>query len=169
METFFYQFNFQNIVKKGTCFKNSSKPSTTNLFLTNDSSYFQNTKTFITGLSEFHKLVTKMLKMSFPKDKPLQINYRKYKHINEYSFNEDLKVTSSNTNIQICKEFEETFMNLPGHHAPLKKKILKAKNTPCITKNLRKAIMERSQLVKILWKTLTEKSLKAYKKQKDFI
>ena len=103
METFLYQHNLTNIVKEGTCFKNSSKPSTIDLFLTNNSSYFQNTKTFFTGLSDFHKLVTTTLKISIPKNKPLQINYRNYKHFNEYSFNEDLKLAFNNTDIQTCK------------------------------------------------------------------
>ena len=88
MEIFLYQPNLENIVKEGTCFKNSSKPSTID---------FQNTKTFFTGLSDFHKLVTTMLKISIPKNKPYQINYRNYKHLNEYSFNEDLKLAFSNT------------------------------------------------------------------------
>ena len=100
MENFLYQHNLTNIVKEGTCFKNSSKPSTIDLFLTNNSSYFQNTKTFFTGLSDFHKLVTTTLKISIPKNKPLQINYRNYKHFNEYSFNEDLKLAFNNTDIQ---------------------------------------------------------------------
>ena len=52
-------------------------------------------------------------------------------------------------------------MNLLHHHAPLKKKILRANNKPYITKKLRKAIMKRSQLQNIHWKTSTEKSLKA--------
>ena len=148
METSLYQSNLEKIVKEGTCFKNSSKPSSTDLFLTNSSSYFQNTKTFFTGLSNFHKLVTAMLKINFPRNKPLQINYRN-KHLNEYSFNEDLKLVFSNTDIQTCKEFEETLMNLLDHHAPLKKKILRADNAPYVTKKLRKAIMKRSQLGKI--------------------
>ena len=38
METFLYKHNLKNIVKEGTCFKNSSKPSTIYLFLTNSSS-----------------------------------------------------------------------------------------------------------------------------------
>ena len=58
-------------------------------------------------------------------------------------------------------------MNLLDHHAPLKKKILRANNAPYIIKKLRKAIMNRSQLEKIHKKTLTEKSLKVYKKQKN--
>ena len=60
-------------------------------------------------------------------------------------------------------------LNLPDHHAPLKNKILRANNAPYITKNLKKAIRKRSQLENIYSKTLTEKSLKAYKKQKNCV
>ena len=60
--------------------------------ITNNSSYFKNTKTFFTGLSDFHKLVTTALKNSIPKSKPMQINHRNYKHLNKYSLNEDLKI-----------------------------------------------------------------------------
>ena len=109
METFLYQLNLTNIVKEGTCFKNSSKPSTIDLFLSNNSSYFQNTKTFFTGFPNFHKLVTTTLKISIPKNKLLQMNYRNYKHFNNDS-----------------EEFEEIFMNLLDHHAPLKKENFKA-------------------------------------------
>ena len=106
-----------------------------------------------------------MLKISIPKNNPLQVNYRNYKHLNEYSFNVDLKLAFSNTDIQTWEEFEGIFMNLLDHHAPLKKKILRANNAPHITKKLRKAIIKRTQLEKINWKTLTEKYLKVYKKQ----
>ena len=82
------------------------------LNLTNNSSYFQNTKTFFTGLSDFHKLVTTMVKISFPKSKPLEINYRNYKHLDEFSFNEDLKLAFDNTDVQICEEFKGIFMRL---------------------------------------------------------
>ena len=64
------------------------------------------TQKIFKGLSDFHKLVTTMLKISFPKTKPLQINYRNYKHVYEYSFNEDLKLAFSNTDIQTCEEFK---------------------------------------------------------------
>ena len=79
----------------------------------------------------------------------MQINYRNYKRLNEYSFNEDLKLAFSNTNIQTCEEFEEIFMNLLDNHAPLKKKIFRANNAPYITKKLRREIMKRSQLENI--------------------
>ena len=100
METFLYQRNLTNIVEEGTCFKNSSKPSTIDLFLTNNSFSFQNTKTFFNGLPDFHNLVTTTLKISIPKNLPLQINFRNYRHFNEYSFNEDLKLAFNDTDIQ---------------------------------------------------------------------
>ena len=59
-------------------------------------------------------------------------------------------------------------MNLLDHHAPLKRKILRANNTQYITKKLGKVIMKRSQLEKIHWKMFTEKSLK-YTKQKNHV
>ena len=48
-------------------------------------------------------------------NKPLQINYRNYKYLNEYSFNEDLKLAFSNTDIQTCEAFEEL---LTANNAP---------------------------------------------------
>ena len=75
-----------------------------------------------------------MLKISIPNNKSLQINYRNYKHLHEYSFNEDLKLAFSDTDFQTCGEFEEIFMNLLDHHTLLKKKILRATNARYITK-----------------------------------
>ena len=94
-------------------------------------------------------MVTATLKISTTKNKPLQINYRNYKHVKNDSFNEDLKLAFNNTDIKTCEEFEEIFMNLLDHRAPLKKKILRANNAPYITTELRKTIMKRSQLENI--------------------
>ena len=71
------------------------------------------------GLSDFQKLETISLKISILKNKPLKINY---KNFNEYSFNEFQKLAFSNTDIQTCKIFEEIFMNVLDHHAPLTRK-----------------------------------------------
>ena len=66
--------------------------------------------------------------------------YRNYKHLNEFSFNEDLKLAFDNTDVQTCEEFEGIFMRLLDHHAPLKKKVLRANNASYITKNLEKQL-----------------------------
>ena len=110
-----------------------------------------------------------MLKITFQKNKPLKINYRKYKFFDEIAFNEDLKFAFDNNEILNCEQFEETIMKTLNQHAPLKKKVLRANNAPYITKKLRKAIMKRSQLEKIYLKNLTDKTLKLYKKQKNYV
>ena len=57
------------ILLKKVLFTNYSKPAITDLFLTNSNTYFQNTKTIFTGLSDFDKLFKTMLGISFPKSK----------------------------------------------------------------------------------------------------
>ena len=107
--------------------------------------------------------------ISFPKNKSLQINYWIYKHLNEYSFDEDLKLAFTDTDIPICEKFDKKIKNLLGHHASLKKKILRGENAPYVTKKLRKSIVKNLRLKKVRWKTLTKKCLKAYKKQKNYM
>ena len=67
----------------------------------------------------------------------------------------DLFLSKSNTLFQNTK-----VMNMRDQHAPLKKKLWRANNAPYIAKQLRKAIMKRSQREKNYLKKLTDKSLK---------
>ena len=46
------------------------------------------------------------------------------------------------------KSFSDTFKAIVNKHAPLKKKIVRGKNAPFMTKELRKAITNRSRLTK---------------------
>ena len=50
----------------------------------------------------------------------------------------------------------------------MKRKLLRANRSSYISKPLRKAIMRRSHLEKVYCKNKSEKSFKAYKKQKNF-
>ena len=73
----------------------------------------------------------------------MQIDYRNYKYLNEYSFNEDIKLAFGNNEVQTSEEFEEeVFMNLLDHHTSFKKEILRANNAPYITKKLKKVTMK---------------------------
>ena len=46
------------------------------------------------------------------------------------------------------ESFSDTFKAIVNNHAPLKEKIVRGKNAPFMTKELRKAIMNRSRLKK---------------------
>ena len=75
----------KNLVKQNTCFKNPDKPTCIDLILTNCPRSFQNTDTFETGLSDFHKLTFTVLKQHFPKQKPRVVIHRQYKNFrNDY-------------------------------------------------------------------------------------
>ena len=71
LSSFLYQHDLRNLVMIGGCFKNFSKPTSIDLFLTIRSSYFQNTVAVCSGLSNFQKLALMVLKTSFDQRKTL--------------------------------------------------------------------------------------------------
>ena len=61
--------------------------------------------------------------------------------------------------------FEEEFLKVLNKHAPLKKKFIRANHTPYMTKNLRKAIIKRSQLENKYISNSTAENMNKYKKK----
>ena len=106
---------------------------------------FQNTIAVSNGLSDFHKMVITVMKMSFKKHSPIERHYRDYKYFDRSKFKNNLNEKLSE-GISNYESFETTFIEVLNKHAPLKKKLLRANHAPYITKTLRKAIMRRSQL-----------------------
>ena len=167
LSEFLYEHNSENIVKDKTCFKSLNNPSCIDLFLTNFPSSFQNTCTITTGLSDFHKMVITVTKMTFHKNPPKEIYYRDYKKFNQDIFKEEL--ANELYECDSCyNNFEEIFLNVLNKHAPLKKKFLRANHPPYMTKALRKAIMRRSQLQTKYFKNKSENNYLAFKKQRNF-
>ena len=61
IDSFIYEQHLHILVKEKTCFKSVENPSCIDLILTDNTMAFQNTTTFFTGLSDFHKLVFTVL------------------------------------------------------------------------------------------------------------
>ena len=61
------------MINKPTCYKNLEKPSCIDLILTNCPSSFQNSSVMETRLSDFHKMVTTVMKTTFRKMEPKAI------------------------------------------------------------------------------------------------
>ena len=60
-----------NLIKDNkTCFKNPTKPTCTDLIVTNRPKGLQDTVVFETGLSDFHKMCVTVMKMYYAKQKP---------------------------------------------------------------------------------------------------
>ena len=120
-----------------------------------------------TGLSDFHKMISTVLKSSFIKLKARETYYRNYKNFSSNSFREDLTLSLDRIN-KSFDSFEDTFMKTLSRHAPMKKKFFRANKVLYMTKALRKAIMKRSELETKYLKNKSYQNTKIYKKQKNF-
>ena len=79
MKNVFENYDSRSHIKEPTCFKRRENPSCINLILTNKPRSFIQTGVIETGLSNYHKLVTTVMKMYFPKSKPSIITNISYK------------------------------------------------------------------------------------------
>ena len=84
-------YKLRNLVKHSTCYKNPQNPLCIVLFLTKKLLTFQTTTVIETELSDFHKMVAAIMKMSFPKMKLKVIRYRNYKTFNNDAFVNSLR------------------------------------------------------------------------------
>ena len=85
----------------------SNNPSSIDLFLTNAPNSFQNTVTITCGLSDYHKMILKVLKTTFPKVKPKEILYRNYKFFDKITFESEVKNKFTNNNSLDYVSFEK--------------------------------------------------------------
>ena len=166
MSEFLFNNDAKNLVEQKTCFKSTNNPSCIDLFVTNSPRSFQNTITLASGLSDFHKMILTILKSTFPKAKPKQIVYRKFKNFDLKNFKNEIRTKMQS--IDKYETFEEKFLKVLNKHAPLKKKFIRANHVPYMTKNLRKAIMKRSQLENKYIRNSTVENMNKYKKHKNF-
>ena len=77
LDTFCSTWSLKSLGKEPICFKNPNNPSCIDFFLTNTTRSFQETQVFMTGLSDFHKLVVTILKSTFPTSPPKIIASRR--------------------------------------------------------------------------------------------
>ena len=142
-------FNLDNLVKETTCFK-SKKGTLIDLLLTNKPRSFQKTQNFVTGISDCHKLILTVLRSSFKKLPPKTVFYRCHSNFDQKQFLNDLdrKLIEGglyrNCHDQYNK-LTEIFRDILDHHAPLKQKKIRGNQAPFMTKELSKAIMNKSK------------------------
>ena len=86
MKDFCDIYSLKNLITEPTCFKSIVNPSSIDLILTNRSQSFQNSQVVETGLSDHHKMTVTVLRTFCPKQSPIRINYRDYKHFDREIF-----------------------------------------------------------------------------------
>ena len=156
----------KNLVKEPTCFKNTENPSCIDLFITNSYRSFQHTTTVTTGLSDFHKMTVTVLKTTYPKAEPKIISYR-----TPYTSSELEHVLKENIDLMEEKTyecFENTVKKSIDTVSSVKYRTLRPNEKPYVTKDMRKAIMKRTQLQNKKFRYGTEEYTNAFKKHSNY-
>ena len=161
-------FDLSSLITEPTCFKSDSNPSCIDLILTNSKNHFMKSSTFETGISDFHKLTTTIMKLHYVKSNKRTLYYRDYKNFDEDLFKNKLKL-KLNSLVEInYPNFQKCFLELLNSQAPIKTKYIRGNNQPYMTKTLRKAIMTRSKLRNKYNTQRTHENWQSYKKQRNF-
>ena len=156
-------FDLESLIKIPTFYKSLSSPSSIDLILTNKKSLFVKSTTFETGMSDFNKLTTTILRKTISKGSAKNIFYRDHKVFGHNTFETRLQSKLKSETIIAYSQFQSIFLETLNNIAPVKMKMLRYNSNPFMNKALRKAIMTRSRLKIALQKTGTAiKSKKKY-------
>ena len=161
-------FDLKNLVREPTCFKSSS-PRCIDLILTNRGRNFQQTTAVETGLSDFHKMVVTVLKASFEKQGPNVVNYRDYRNFRDDVFRQDLQTELANLDLQrlTYTSFQDAYLRILDKHAPMKKRYIRANNSPFMNRTLHKAFMQRTRLKNKYNNNRTADNWEAFRRQRN--
>ena len=169
IRNFLDAYGLKNLVKTATCFKSDTNPSTIDLILTNRKRCFSNTLTTETELSDFHLMVSTVLKSGFVKRGPKMTNCRDYSKFDPVKFRSNLRDELS----RCCRDgatyehFNATVEKVLNKHVPLEKESVRANDGPFMTKALSKAILLRTRLRNMYNKCITQEKWNAFKKQRN--
>ena len=102
-------FCLENLIKEPTCFK-STVPTTIDLIVTNQKSLFMKLSAYESGLSDFRKLTTTILRKSITKGNPKNIIYRHYKIFDQKKFEDQLCSQLASFKTVNYSQFHEIFL-----------------------------------------------------------
>ena len=162
-------YNLLNLIKEPTCYKNVDKPTSIDHILTNHARCVQHSGIYETGLSDFHKLTYTVLKMFYAKQKPRIIKCRDYKNFSSITFRMDFlkELSLSKLKKGDFDKFMVIVNNLLESYAPMKEKYIRRNQVPFMNRNVRKAIMVRTQLLNKFRKENSFINELAYKRQRN--
>ena len=101
MSNFMEVYNFKNLTKGSTCFKNPNKLSCIGFISTNRKKQFMPCALIETGISDFHKMTVTVLRSHFRKREAKIIKYRSNKNFCKDSFRQQLLGELNNSFISV--------------------------------------------------------------------
>lgn len=118
------------------------------------------------GLPDSHKIIITVLKSSFIKLKTREMYCRGYKNFSTNSLGEVLALSLGCIS-KSFDSFEDNFIKNLNRHEPIEKKLVRECEVSCMTKVLRKEIMENCKLENKYLKNKTYQNFNIYKNQKN--
>ena len=149
-------FTLRSLVKERTCFM-SHKGSLIDIILTKEPRSFYKIQAFVTGISDFQKLVVIVL-TSYKKLPPKNIFYRNVKRFEKKFYNNCQEPYDKVTQI---------FSEVLDYHVPVKQKVVRRNPAPFMTKDLSKTIMMESKAENQYVKWPSWKKVLTFKKAKN--
>ena len=160
-----HSYEFKNLIKDATCYKNPENPSCIDLILTNNPNSFQNSGVIETGLSDFHKMTVTVMKTNV-------MHYRDYRKFSNDRFRKNLISHLSTENIRVefngMEKFLQICIKALDELAPQKKKYSRGNNMPFINETIKKAFMTRTHLRNIYLKNRSDNNKCEYNKQRNY-
>ena len=156
------------MLKQANCFKNPENTTRIDHILTNHPRSFPVPSVFETGLSGFHKLTLTVLKAFHAKHKPKIPQYRDFNHFDNASFRADLlkELFIQNVHPRKFEKFKCISSKILKTYASIKEKHVRCNQSLFMNKQLRKAIMVWTRLIKKYRKDNSARNLFAYKRQR---
>ena len=123
------KYNYKNIIRYKTCYKNPENPKCIYLMMTNISKSFQNSLAIETGLSDIHKMCSTVLKISTPNKNHILFIIKVTRNFQMWLWSMISKTFFQfSSGLESCffEEFKETFA--------FKKKYVRVNQAPFINK-----------------------------------
>ena len=163
-------FLLSNHANGATCVK-SQNGTSIDMMLANRPRSFHNTSLVETGLSGCHKMLASVFMAFFTRLPAKVTEYRNHKTFDQTEFlrnlDQELSKSNSYNGEQQYDIFTSIFRRVLHKYAPLKMKKLRRNQAKFMTKELRKAIMDRSRLKNKYLKWPSRENILAYKKGKN--
>ena len=128
-------FDFTNLIKTPTCFMKDAHPSLLDVILTNRPSLLFNTTHFTCGISDWHNMISCVIKGAAPPPNKRKIQCRSYRHFDEEDISEAVGVIPFDVAYvfddadDIYWAHEVLLTDVLNEHAPIKEKTVNTKKT----------------------------------------
>ena len=121
-----------------------------------------------TGLSDFHRMIVTIMKISFHRLPPKIRHYWDYSNYDNNIFpvslfNESLKLSTDAIDL---KRFVTVCIDTLNNHAPRRKKYVRDNHLPFMNKDLSKQIMHRTRLRNNFSRNISDENKRTYSKQR---